>query len=445
MGSTSNAIFRNLNADDPDPETTCIESYCVNCGENGMTRMLLTKIPFYKDVILMSFDCEHCGYQNNEIQSGGRVEEKGVRIRLKVENAEDLNRTLVKSDHTSVKIPELDFEIPSGSQKGEVTTVEGVVDRAVAGLKQDQEARLKEHPEIAAQIEQFVEKLSQLKEAGTPFTMIIEDISGNCFLSNPKAPERDPRTETSLFVRNKDQDHALGIYTREELDDEPVEENTAGVLTAPEETMTYESLLTEVFQLPSNCPSCNAPCTVNNKLTKIPYFKEVLIMATNCDTCGYRSNEVKSGTGIEEKGVRLEVTVTDAEDFTRDVLKSDTCSLFIPELELEVGPATMGGRFTTVEGLLVNIKEQLDTQGSMASDSADTDTVSKMNEFLKKLDDVIACKVPFTLILDDPAGNSYAQSKTPPEPDDKLKITQYERTDEQNDDLGINDMVLDNY
>ncbi len=66
----------------------------------------------------MSFECEHCNYQNNEIQSGGKVEEKGIRITLKVENTDDLNRTLVKSDFTSIKIPELDFEIPPNSQKG---------------------------------------------------------------------------------------------------------------------------------------------------------------------------------------------------------------------------------------------------------------------------------------------------------------------------------------
>ncbi len=44
-------------------------------------------------------------------------------------------------------------------------------------------------------------------------------------------------------------------------------------------------------------------------------------MATNCDTCGYRTNEVKSGTGIEAQGVRIEVTVTDPDDLTRDILK----------------------------------------------------------------------------------------------------------------------------
>jgi zinc finger protein len=44
-------------------------------------------------------------------------------------------------------------------------------------------------------------------------------------------------------------------------------------------------------------------------------------MATNCDVCGHRSNEVKSGGGIEQKGRRIEVKVRGREDFSRDVLK----------------------------------------------------------------------------------------------------------------------------
>ena len=50
-----------------------IESMCINCEENvipstsqntdsqGTTRLLLTKIPFFREVILMSFSCPHCG------------------------------------------------------------------------------------------------------------------------------------------------------------------------------------------------------------------------------------------------------------------------------------------------------------------------------------------------------------------------------------------------
>lgn len=66
----------------------------------------------------MSFSCENCGYENNEIQSGGPVSDKGVRITLTVNSEKDMNRQVVKSDYTSIKIVEVDFEIPAKSQKG---------------------------------------------------------------------------------------------------------------------------------------------------------------------------------------------------------------------------------------------------------------------------------------------------------------------------------------
>ena len=40
----------------------------------GTTRMLLTVIPYFKEVILMSFKCEHCGNSNTEIQSAGEIQ-----------------------------------------------------------------------------------------------------------------------------------------------------------------------------------------------------------------------------------------------------------------------------------------------------------------------------------------------------------------------------------
>lgn len=46
-----------------------IESLCMNCEEQGMTRLFLTRIPFFKEVVLMSFECPHCHFRNSEIQS----------------------------------------------------------------------------------------------------------------------------------------------------------------------------------------------------------------------------------------------------------------------------------------------------------------------------------------------------------------------------------------
>ena len=65
----------------------------------------------------MSFLCQHCGNENNEVRSAEPIGVKGVRYSLKVISPKDLNRQVIKSDYTSVKIPSLDFEIPPLSQK----------------------------------------------------------------------------------------------------------------------------------------------------------------------------------------------------------------------------------------------------------------------------------------------------------------------------------------
>ena len=72
-------VFAPLSGEADGASPTVVDSMCVNCGEDGLTRLLLTKIPHYQEVILMSFRCEHCHYTNNEIQPGGRIQDKGVR------------------------------------------------------------------------------------------------------------------------------------------------------------------------------------------------------------------------------------------------------------------------------------------------------------------------------------------------------------------------------
>lgn len=66
--------------------------------------------------------------------------------------------------------------------------------------------------------------------------------------------------------------------------------------------------------------------------------------------------------------------------------------------------------------------------------------------FINKLDDIVAGRRKITLILDDPAGNSYVQALSDDGSlDDRLKITKYTRSYDQDDELGINDMKTENY
>jgi len=89
-----------------------IESLCMNCEENGNTKFMQTIIPFFKEILLSSFCCDHCGYKNSEVQFSGKLEDFGVRYEVNVINNVAFNRTVVKSEFATIKVPECGLEIP---------------------------------------------------------------------------------------------------------------------------------------------------------------------------------------------------------------------------------------------------------------------------------------------------------------------------------------------
>uniref|UniRef100_A0A673WWJ4 Zinc finger protein 259 n=1 Tax=Salmo trutta TaxID=8032 RepID=A0A673WWJ4_SALTR len=411
---TGGSVFKEISADnDEDNQPTEIESLCMNCYQNGMTRILLTKIPFFKEVIISSFTCPNCSWSNTEIQSAGRIQDQGIAYTLKVKSKQvDMNREVVKADSATTRIPELDFEIPPYTQKGSLSTIEGLIDRAVEGLAQDQQLRNATAPEVAEKIDEFIDKLKNLKEGG--FTLVIDDPSGNSFVENPFAPQKDEALSVSHYKRTPQQDAQLGIKAEDE------EEKPSNDI---------DCMRNEVLTFNTNCPECNAPASTNMKLVQIPHFKEVIIMATNCDDCGHRTNEVKSGGATEELGTKITLHLTDVSDMSRDLLKSETCSILIPELEFELGMAAVGGKFTTLEGLLKDIKDLVKQSGTHAETVVSQSAMEAEWHFLKHL---------FKKIL-------YLQNVYAPDPDPEMTTEKYTRTFEQNEDLGLNDMKTEGY
>uniref|UniRef100_UPI00358FE676 zinc finger protein ZPR1 n=1 Tax=Myxine glutinosa TaxID=7769 RepID=UPI00358FE676 len=455
--------FRDLDFDDTE-QTVEMESLCFACGQNGVTRLLITRVPFFKELLVSSFSCPHCSSSNTDVTSAGRIQEKGVCYTLVIQTHKDLNRELVKSDAASVRIPSEDFEIPSFSQKGTLTTVEGLLDRAISGLQQDQPHRRVVNSDLADQIDAFIAKLECLKELDSPFKLILDDPSGNSFIENPHAPGPDPSLHVSWYKRSHEQDIQLGIQeheggdevqeARDDHDDDYAggkqqEKEANGIdqemIHKNEELMkNSDDLRQEVLNFPTNCPECNMPAETHMKLVQIPHFKEVVIMATNCEACGHRTNEVKAGGGVELKGKHIALHVTDVADMSRDLLKSDTCAVLIPELELELGPGALGGRFSTLEGLLLDIRDLVvDRNPFTIGDSGDVDMAGKLKRFGLEIDEVVAGRKDIMFILDDPAGNSYLQNVCAPDPDPALTVTDYERTFEQNEELGLTGLLAE--
>ena len=186
---------------------------------------------------------------------------------------------------------------------------------------------------------------------------------------------------------------------------------------------------------------------MNVKMVKIPYFKEVVVSALTCDHCGYKTSDVKTGGEVPEKGKRHTLRVNTIKDLSRDVLKSESAVMHIPECDIEMEAGTMGGRFTTIEGVLMQLRSDLrkvvhgdDESESFAGDGMQWKKREEWTEFFGKLDKAIACEMKFTCIMEDPLANSYIQSLTAPEPDPQLHEEDYVRTAEEMESLGLADM-----
>lgn len=221
----------------------------------------------------MSFFCEHCNFRNCEIQSAGMIQERGVRFTFHVNNADDMNRQIVKSDSCTCRFEELDLEIPQ--QRGQLTTVEGLLRTVHDDLAQAQEKRKDVDPEGYEQVEAFLAKLIQYVNGEKfPITITVDDPTGNSWVE--PSPD-DPRGKwvRTQYLRSKEQNEFLQLAPPEE-----------GADAQPAEPVDVDIVPDEVYTFPATCPSCVSHCETHMKTVDIPHFKDVIIMATNCDHCG---------------------------------------------------------------------------------------------------------------------------------------------------------------
>jgi len=72
----------------------------------------LACIPLFREIFICSFSCPHCGEANNEVQFAGRLPDYGVEILFRCLAVEDLNREVIKSEHCTIEIEELELILP---------------------------------------------------------------------------------------------------------------------------------------------------------------------------------------------------------------------------------------------------------------------------------------------------------------------------------------------
>lgn len=66
-------------------------------------------------------------------------------------------------------------------------------------------------PALAEKIDTVIKLLDKYKNGENPFTLTLNDISGNSFVENPFAPEKDEALTVTQYVRSKEESEQLGI------------------------------------------------------------------------------------------------------------------------------------------------------------------------------------------------------------------------------------------
>lgn len=263
----------------------------------------------------MSFRCEHCGATNNEIQAAGAIRgsrvcsdaldtegcrsdgfaivELGVTYSLKVLHRGDLDRQLVRSQACEISIPEFELTLPA-NERGQLTTVEGLLRDIVTDLGADQPLRRIQNEVAYARIQEIIDGLKEViddeeeedveynkpvvakKLKGDPvkktITITLDDPSGNSFLEFFESMA-DPKWSLKTYTRTLQQAASLGLAVSEEEKKGVAEEDLRDLNGAEGEGESLDGKNDEIFEFPGICPRCGRALVTRMKKVSIPYFK----------------------------------------------------------------------------------------------------------------------------------------------------------------------------
>ncbi|MDO8627362.1 MAG: ZPR1 zinc finger domain-containing protein [Candidatus Diapherotrites archaeon] len=153
------------------------------------------------------------------------------------------------------------------------------------------------------------------------------------------------------------------------------------------------------------CPDCSKDAVLLQLIQKIPNFGDLLFSTTSCDHCGAKYSDVMPAEFHEPKV--FEKKIENEKDMETKIVKSSSCLVEIPELGMDVEPANSSqGYFTNIEGLLEKFEDVLEMLLRDAKKGRDKNKERIVQSRMKKLLLAKQAKIPFTVIVKDPYGNS---------------------------------------
>ncbi|MHA1230051.1 MAG: ZPR1 zinc finger domain-containing protein [Candidatus Helarchaeota archaeon] len=152
-----------------------------------------------------------------------------------------------------------------------------------------------------------------------------------------------------------------------------------------------------------DCPVCNSKDVSSiTKIVEVPFYGKLLLLTFLCNKCGYKTSEIFN---LEERQPRRYILRCETEqDLKAKVIKSGSCTIRIPELEIDIEPGPSSeGYITNVEGILRRIEPVLLI---LKHNYSNLEELNKIKEKIKILNKLIEGLSPFTIIIEDPLGTS---------------------------------------
>lgn len=155
-------------------------------------------------------------------------------------------------------------------------------------------------------------------------------------------------------------------------------------------------------ELEQPCVSCGKKGVVNIVSSiDLPYLGAALQTTYLCRLCGFKHSDLIT---LESKGaLKYEADIRTSEDLNLRVVRSNSGTVSIPELGVEIEPGLASESFiSNAEGVLDRVEEVVGTLMS----GAELDVHEKCVSLLEKLRKMKDAELPFHLVVEDPFGNS---------------------------------------
>ncbi|MDH5402112.1 MAG: ZPR1 zinc finger domain-containing protein [Candidatus Heimdallarchaeota archaeon] len=152
------------------------------------------------------------------------------------------------------------------------------------------------------------------------------------------------------------------------------------------------------------CPECKFDqANLITHLMDIPYYEDYLMISIACNKCGYRTSDFLN---LTHKGhLRFEYLVDSIEDQNTKIVRAREATVEIPELGVKlepVGDATSWIR--NIEGVLLDFQEKIELAVIQSGGDEEARLAGEKCRYL--IDEMLMFNQPFTLVVDDPSGNS---------------------------------------